>query len=182
MAGLVLVFDLDQTLINTNEYHLDMQLSRHLNKNIIENVLKPAVKNKGKTVSAILLLSNNSNMPYIEKVLDEIDRIVGKKVFDYIMPRNRGNINSIDVDPPKRLEDVKIMLTELRVAFIDKTLGSRVYFFDDNRHEIEHDLMKSHYFLITWPDRLDYTSLKNKITKRILGGKHTRKRSIRLKR
>lgn len=85
MSGLILVFDLDQTLIDSTDMHellyeeakksnlelnADKVVDSRINMTIINNVLAPAVKMRGlgRGVDAIFLLTNNSDRDYVALV------------------------------------------------------------------------------------------------------------------
>ena len=157
MAGLVLVFDLDLTLVETDKIfeivskngtiHSD-ELYHHLNIRLIEDVLKPAVHLKGSTVAAILLLSNNSLEEYVKFICDSISRIIGvTDVFDLIVTRNgTKDVPRSGENPPKRLLDVEAMVKS--IGKDTSNLADRVYFFDDLHHVIEKEIRPGHYCII----------------------------------
>ena len=169
---LVLVFDLDQTLVDSTTIfkmlsttgRIDSnELYNHLNIRLLEEVLKPAVELKGSTVSAILLLSNNSLDDYVKFVCDSINRILGTLVFDLIVTRNGTDAvprAEPKENPPKRLKDVETMLRSIG----NTSDLNQVYFFDDLHHAIEKELEPDHYCLIhnwTTQDSLnDYGPVK----------------------
>jgi len=156
MAGLVLVFDLDQTLVDTDTiFEIDLknatinsdELYNYLNIRLIEDVLKPAVHLKGSTVAAILLLSNNSLEEYVKFVCDSISRIIGTNVFDSTITRNGAkDVARSGENPPKRLLDVENILKS--IGKDTSNLADRIYFFDDLHHIIEKEIRPGHYCLI----------------------------------
>jgi len=199
--GLILVFDMDQTLVDTNSLleiknaanshtyfntfstHIDSlskvhyeNIEKNLNTSLIDGILKPAIeqrKNNG-TVSAILLLTNNSHDMYIKNVLLAINNRLGLlinnklgkvRAFDKVFSRNRGGLNPTGRNPPKRLADVEEMLSRVGKPFLKNTLASRVYFFDDHHeHKIKNEIANDHYFTVKWPsvsheDTTNYTSI-----------------------
>jgi hypothetical protein len=174
-TGLVLVFDLDQTLIDTRTIstitRTDDIIDAALNGKIINGILGPANAFRASypgSIDAILLLTNNGNAAYISKVCKVIARKLGHtgsnfrniqsrenarfkyKVplfFDYIMMRQNIHRQSDN----KSLRDVRIMLNILKVK--DDNLESRTYFFDDQEHGImRSEIGDSHYIKITGPD------------------------------
>jgi len=163
--GLVLVFDLDQTLIDSNGLSLSKnqgkeniwnRIGSHLNTKIINEVLKPALELRvERKVDAIFLLSNNSGKEYVVNVIHYLALILGvDEPFDYVMIRQHSSRPQSD-NPPKRLQDVKFMMdnTVIPIPYSDDTLASRVYFFDDNTaHEIRKELEPDHYIEIQGPD------------------------------
>jgi hypothetical protein len=76
---IVLVFDMDQTLIDTNKDN-NAAMSDHkkipslLNTRLLEEVISPAVRlrNQGRNI-AILVLTNNGDEGYIQAVMSEIN-------------------------------------------------------------------------------------------------------------
>lgn len=174
-TGLVLVFDLDQTLIDTKSIskitRTDDIIKAALNRKIVNGILGPATAFRTSypgSIDAILLLTNNRNAAYISKVCEIISQELGHtgsnfrniqsiensrfkyKVplfFDYIMMRQNIHRQSDD----KSLRDVRIMLNILKVN--DDNLASRTYFFDDQEHGImRSEIGDSHYIKITGPD------------------------------
>lgn len=163
--GLVLVFDLDQTIIDSNGLSLSKnqgkeniwnRIGSHLNTKIINEVLKPALELRvERKVDAIFLLSNNSGKEYVVNVIHYLALILGvDEPFDYVMIRQHSSRPQSD-NPPKRLEDVKFMMdnTVIPIPYSDDTLANRVYFFDDNTsHEIRKEIEPDHYIEIQGPD------------------------------
>lgn len=119
MSGLILVWDLDQTLVGWSETHKYTLNSRAL------SVLKEAFKSKrAGIVSSILVLTNNSD-PSLP--INEIQAEVGDD-FDYIIARN---------DP---LRD-KVTPAVKDIATINRVLGydvdpDKVWLMDDMRHKM----------------------------------------------
>ena len=174
-TGLVLVFDLDQTLIDTKAIskitRTDDVIKAALNRKIVNGILGPATAFRTSypgSIDAILLLTNNRNAAYISKVCEIISQELGhtgsnfrniqsiensrfkNKVplfFDYIMMHQ----NMKRYSDNKSLRDVRIMLNILKVK--DDNLASRTYFFDDQEHGImRSEIGDSHYIKITGPD------------------------------
>ena len=198
MAGLVLVFDLDLTLVDTNKVfeiaskkgiiHSD-ELNDHLNIRLIEDVLKPAVQLKGQTVSAIILLSNNSDDKYVNFICDSLSRMIGvNDAFDSIVSRNGSQIvprGEPKENPPKRLIDVETILKS--IGKDSSNLAGRVYFFDDLHHIIEKELGPGQYcHMHNWlrKDELnDYGPVRKammpplELSPSMKGGKKTRKKN-----
>jgi len=180
---LVLVWDLDQTLIGIG----DRDPSRY-QKYFELNPLKPitmynakaleilytAVKAREKgVVSAILLLTNNPSMPFVEYIAEQLHRFYNKiqtpvtrPIFDciYIGDKIEGTnsyTHGREIQPPfntgtgfmctgnlrKGLEDVKNMLEEIGKP--SDNLENRVFFFDDFPHHLMKDeIPKEHYIVI----------------------------------
>ena len=176
--GLILVWDLDQTLIGWSSDYKYTLNSRAI------SVLKEAFKSKnaGK-VSSIIVLTNNSD-PY--KPLEKIQTEVGD-IFDYIIPRNH----------PLRDEKnpaVKDIATVSRVLQYDVD-PSKVWLMDDMRHKMvdeganwiqiakqDNNPFGSGFFQD--PDMTDYSPLQNAINVyvRHRGGKRKTKRRNQKKR
>jgi hypothetical protein len=113
--GFILVFDLDQTLIDTHKvfsgesdenknfryrtmilnnpslsYHF---LDEYVNHRLITEILKPAAKLRGNGVDGIFLLTNNNSDDYVKAVCRYLANKVGNTdgntfFFDYVMTRN----------------------------------------------------------------------------------------------
>lgn len=166
MTGLILVFDLDQTLIDsTNLLQRKKEgesiwnfIEGYLNMRIIDEVLKPALKlrdtNSG--VDAIFLLSNNNSSDYIINIIRYLSLKLGvDAIFDYVMIRNHPS-RERSLNPPKRLADVEFMVNNMILPFSysDKySLARRIYIFDDNtRHQIRGEIPPDHYIEIQGPD------------------------------
>lgn len=194
MPGLILVFDLDQTLIDTNAL-LQASDSRvnpiHLNRTIIERVLRPAVqlRESKKGVDAIFILSNNSSDSYIKMVMIEIGSILGvSNVFDSFMGRydsyrEGGNLEN----PDKRLKDVDNMLREMYPEVSRENIGNRTYFFDDlPSHKIRQEIPEGHYIVVGGftadsPDTTDYSAITSLLSNAVGGRRRTRKHRIKRK-
>ena len=179
--GIVLVFDLDQTIIDSSDDSLfripdtpdnfralkfKLKSESRVNINIV-NILKRAARLRlsGK-VSAICLLTNNSDPFFVSAVdgllKDEIgyrdpEGAVGRYrnseylkkdpesikmrdnqgyFFDVIMMRHHPSRVQVQ-SPPKRFEDVKTMM-----GYLDKPVHLRdVYFFDDIFHVLDGELI-----------------------------------------
>jgi hypothetical protein len=137
--GWVLVFDMDQT-ITGNYFDVDeAEEELELNPKIVE-VLKIALEDKGKGgVSAIFLLTNNSDTKFINHMEKKLEEAVGKgKIFDYKMDANHPmrthepHFQNIQNGKRKTLADVEYML--LTCAKTTKNLPQRLLFFDDQEH------------------------------------------------
>lgn len=166
MTGLVLVFDLDQTLIDSHTRYNDksQEYRKYLNITLIDTVLRPAVKlrdaNKG--VGCIFLLSNNGSEAYVKRVINELDRYLGlpeeKSAFDTYMYRYDSYREGGEVEnPEKRLKDVEnmlgLVLTSTFEEYSTENLSGRTYFFDDlATHTISKEIPEDHYFVIQGPD------------------------------
>lgn len=154
MEGLILVWDMDQTLIGRNPFELNANALR---------IIKQAATKRSK-VSAIFLLTNNSDNYLINMVTEilteqldlprELDR---ENVFDGIMSAtDPTRIPSMDgVNPQgglKRLEDVMMLMMRKGLPFNQETLKDRVYFFDDlPNHVIRQQIPEDHYIQIVPP-------------------------------
>jgi len=147
--GLILVFDLDETIANTIDPIV-------LNYKILR-ILQNCKSLRGRQVDGIFLLTNNSDPEYISSIDDSIKnmvRSVGKYTggengfpikdyfFDYIMalnhPFRKGFIKSV--------EEIKYMLDVTGVKYVSDTdVLSRTYFFDDQLHVIKKELENAGY-------------------------------------
>jgi hypothetical protein len=169
MAGLVLVWDMDNTI--SGEYSDRITL----NPNAIRILQKAIDAKRTGTVSAIFLLTNNSDMEYIDKVRIELLKRLGlpenspsPTPFEYIMPRQHTN-RPQSFDPPKRLEDVEFMMREVRKKA--GNLKKRTYFFDDiPTHVLRTEIPQDHYIQITPPfiaglaDHTDYSTIERSLS------------------
>jgi len=149
MSGLVLVWDMDNTLVG-NYYDVTDTTSYNIlyfNKNavaVLEDALIAKTQNK---VDAIFMLTNNSDKDFIEYVHNRLKKKVKVPVvFDYIMDRTH-EARPISDNPPKRLEDVAYMMWATGRSTYN--LSNRVFFFDDiPDHHILNEIPRSHYIHI----------------------------------
>lgn len=202
-AGIILVFDLDQTLIDSGALTRESEQGRrrpfpsYLNITLIETVLRPAVQMRGRGVDAILLLTNNSDTEYIVYVLKGLNSVVlgndDTDVFDSFMDRydiDRHDKSNTET-PTKSIEDVKNMLREHLPALSRVNLPQRIYFFDDNTdHVIGGQIPAEHYFKIQSAgnpgftvgnkDTTDYTVITRLLQGKV-GGMRKRKRGKKTK-
>jgi hypothetical protein len=175
--GLVLVFDLDQALIdsrglirekNNGWKDIESYIQKSLNMRIVEEVLRPAVAlrrisqelelSQKPRVAAIILLTNNIVEFYIDCVEYYIARhlgILSESVFDYVMKRDNSMRGFPSFNPPKRLEDVENILKKINKPTVN--LAERTFMFDDcDRHKIKYDLANAgypdHYIQIIGPE------------------------------
>lgn len=158
--GVILVFDLDQTLIDSNEMFISKEniwnrIGANLNMRLINEVLKPALELRAdKKVDAIFLLSNNSSTDYVLNVIRYLSLILGvDELFDYSMIRTHPS-RPKNNNPPKRMIDIKYMMNNaiIPIPYTDD-LASRVYFFDDKtNHVIRKEFEPDHYIEIRGPD------------------------------
>jgi hypothetical protein len=176
-GGLVLVFDLDNTLIDTMDMETmkgDDQIIRDaLNKKIINLVLNPAEIFRSEypgSVDAILLLTNNNDSEYVSRVCKVIAEMIQYRgsnfrsirnaenssisnnyplFFDYIMMRQNKHRNK---PLEKNIGLVKTMLTALKIN--TDNLKERTFFFDDQEHPVmRSELADGHYIKIIGPVR-----------------------------
>jgi hypothetical protein len=175
---IVLVFDMDQTLIDTNKDN-NAAMSDHtkipslLNTRLLEEVISPAVRlrNQGRTI-AILVLTNNGDEDYIKAVMSEINNRISDlhirsnlQVRDNIKNFNqylkegarpvfdayisRNTPSRVGNGPDKRLEDVELMLETARLSYDPAELVLNTYMFDDMLgHVIESQIPPENYFYI----------------------------------
>jgi hypothetical protein len=159
--GLILVFDMDQTILDSSDPSLDDDtISREqisntivesLNKNVVRLLIRASALRLTGEVSAIFLLTNNSSIPFISLVDDILRDITGstgiyKKIpdpddigmpeksyfFDYIMIRQHPRRPQV-YDPPKTLYDILIMMENIGIydETKNKDILKDIYFFDD---------------------------------------------------
>jgi len=158
--GLILVFDLDQTIIDSNAPELFMNLEYPMNKeyqSIIKKNMNPkvvdillkAAKLRGKGVDAICLLTNNSIIDFVAKVdsvlLELSNNNIGKfkKVQgsyksenipgeDFFFDVIMTANNPMRLGLTKSLYDIQTMMLYLKIPVKStEELLSRLYFFDD---------------------------------------------------
>jgi hypothetical protein len=188
--GLILVFDLDQTIVDTQDTFfnkprsmintLKEQIRPFLNENIV-NLLIRASKLRHKQVSAICLLTNNSDIVFISAVdslLRELCNSTGKYrynneddlysyympikdyFFDAIMPRDHSMRSSLT----KSVKDVKVMMDILN----EKIVLDDIYFFDDMPHvmdsEIKNSIKIQPAFVRNIKDLTDYTPILERLS------------------
>ena len=185
MSGLVLVWDMDNTLVG-NYYDVLNRSSDevlYFNRNAVD-VLNQAVKAKARgTVDAIFMLTNNADKDFIEYVNERLKTKLGVPlVFDYIMDRTHETRPPPVDNPPKRLEDVEFMMKAVGKSTYN--LANRVFFFDDiPDHEILAEIPPAHYIHI-FPrfepftqDQTDFKPLLDAISAR--GGRRPRQKRTR---
>ena len=165
--GLVLVFDLDQTLVATNKQikkHLTRKRGYYrevwapkkkpeLNPELIE-VLRIALQQREKGgVYAIFLLTNNSDTVFIQRVISSLEKSLHtRNIFDAILtaeddePRDtpKGHTKNYS---SKSIRDVYRLLNRMEKTddaekrYAKEDLLKRVLFFDDNPdHQIRHEM------------------------------------------
>jgi hypothetical protein len=154
--GLVLVWDIDQTLsgqyFDPNVFTKNPEVNPYdyvfLNPNalkIIEKALK--AKSTGR-VSAIGLFTNNGNEDFISLIKSAIEKIIGiEPIFDFTITANRPN-QTIGKNGQlvKTLAQIQDELPTVN------NLVNRVYFFDDMPdHVIREEIPADHYIQITPP-------------------------------
>ena len=181
MAGLVLVWDMDNTL--SGEYSDRITL----NPNALRILQKAIDAKRTGTVSAIFLLTNNSDLIYIDKVRIELLKRLGlpentpsPAPFNYIMPRQHMNRPQI-FDPPKRLQDVEFMMMQVKKGV--RGLADRVFFFDDiPTHVLRNEIPSDHYIQINPPftagreDHTDYRAIEMSLSPYSGGRKANKKK------
>jgi hypothetical protein len=159
----VLVWDLDQTLVGN---YCDTENPEHpdpiLNKKAI-HTLHLALKAKEQhAVSAILMLTNNSDEGFIsyihQALVDKINEDYHERkdnqittIFDGIRdathPMRTGDATGW---PAKRVEDVRQMLDELGLD--TENLSNRILFFDDiPHHTLANEIPRENYIVIRPP-------------------------------
>jgi len=150
--GLILVFDLDQTLIDTSTFRHEKgrisNIGKYVNLRIIEEVLKPASKLRGNGVDGIFLFTNNTRDVYIKGVCEYLARTIKNTdgnafFFDYIMTPN-DSYNGAEDPYTKSISKIEHILRHKcpysqrerdPVTFKDYSdLAERLFFFDDQEH------------------------------------------------
>jgi hypothetical protein len=204
-GGIILVWDLDKTLVSeyipkkanqTNASYLQNEWDITLNSSALQ-ILKKANELKGEKVSAIFLLTNNSDRLFIQKVIETIEKTLGTSyIFDLVYDALHENrIHQIKNLPKqfamKSMIDVQNMLKDVGYSIsYDKLLenGKRnIFFMDDmNSHEL---VKQSNFIHITPPfnsdeeDKTDYSPLTSvlgmSIKKNLLKGGQRKKRKTR---
>ena len=185
--GLVLVFDLDQTILDSSDDTLfDGSLSlegikelikKNLNMNVVNLLMRASKLRPVGKVTAICLLTNNSSINFVQLVdsvlkgLTKSNGSYGKKAvedgfeageyfFDAIMTRNHSaRPIAASGSPPKRLEDINKMLEPFDLSFGSATMDD-LFFFDD---------LPNHQILQTYKEvgefRENYIQIKPPYTK-----------------
>jgi hypothetical protein len=170
--GLILAFDLDQTLIDSHSLisadnkswkadpaYLGDAIRCTLNYKLIDDVVIPAIETRGNGVDAILLLTNNGDEKFVHKICSVIvwylkvkgmsdKQIKNKFMFDDIMTRNNKERNPAGT---KSMYDIEIMIDRINRRLLpgqkslsNENLLERTYFFDDNpTHVIKVELEKA---------------------------------------
>jgi hypothetical protein len=162
--GLILGFDLDQTLIDSHSLissdnkswkadpaYLGDAIRCTLNYKLIDDVVIPAIETRGNGVDAILLLTNNGDEKFVHKICSVIvwylkvkgisdKQIKNKFMFDDIMTRNN---KERDPAGTKSMYDIEIMIGRINRRLLPgqkplstENLLERTYFFDDNHTHV----------------------------------------------
>ena len=184
--GIILVFDLDQTVIDSisASHSIEGPITQFFNPKIID-ILRKSLCYRGKGVDAILLLTNNSSEEYVRKCDIALSKLLNYKspywnpesfsFFDNYMIRydRRRTINgNNDSWISKKLYDVRIMLDDpIKIKNTSyEDIARRTYFFDDlENHRIVRELayygFQDHYihikpaFSVSTIDVTDYSSV-----------------------
>ena len=173
MSGLVLVWDMDNTLVGNYYDVLDKSSYNilYFNNNAVDVLEQALIARDQRKVDAIFMLTNNADKNFIEYVHNRLKkRLKVPFVFDYIMDRTH-EARPLSDNPPKRLEDVEYMMRAVDLSSYN--LSNRVFFFDDiPDHEIFNEIPPSHYIQI-FPryqpfieDRTNYRALFDAISSR----------------
>jgi len=162
--GIVLVFDLDQTILDSSDpkffdgslrpEEIKELIKKNLNMNIVNILIRASNLRPSGKVSAICLLTNNSSVNFVQlvdSVLKDLTGSVGsygKKAvedgfeageyfFDAIMTRNHiARPTTVTRSPPKRLEDINKMLEPFGLSFGSATMDDLFFFDDFPNHQI----------------------------------------------
>ena len=195
-SDLLLVFDLDETIVNTSEPF-------ELNPTIIDAIIELS-KFRGKYIGSICLLTNNSDkqhIAFIDDILLKITGSTGKYIsdddmpvkpyfFDYIMSRTHP-LRADMKQQTKQFEDIKTMANKTGIQFqSNQDLMSRTLFFDDQPHVLQQEMAtwfggiyKDQYIQIrpgftgknTEPDTTNYEPIFQLLQKNITDEKNPRK-------
>jgi hypothetical protein len=143
-TGLILVWDMDQTIIGNSVDNEKLIF----NPNAID-IIRKAISMRPKKVTAIFLLTNNPADGFINMFHIKLSLFLRTSyVFDGIMTATDGERAE---GIPKRLEDVKTLMDRRSFKY-DETLKDRVYFFDDvPNHQIRGEIPVDNYIQITPP-------------------------------
>jgi len=110
--GLVLVFDMDQTIIDTsslkemNDQNFADEIKKSLNVDLIDKVLRPAAEQrKNRNVDAIVMLTNNSDKifaAWVSKVLADV--LESRSKYEPMYMNQELNVFYTNSKPRKSLE------------------------------------------------------------------------------
>lgn len=146
------------------------------------SILQQATSLRPQKVKAILLLTNNEHLEYLNEVLKQLHATLGiPKVFDRIMERKHP-MREPQGDPTKSLANIKTMLQEAGIEFDESTLATDLFFFDDAEHHVIRDEIGENYIQITPPfrkgvkeDKTDFSRVYNALgTPLASGGRRKR--------
>lgn len=174
--GLVLAFDLDETIVNRRK-------PTQFNESILA-LLKVITPLRGQGVDAVFLLTNNGREDYIKIINNGLARFTdydADTYFDYVMTYNHPMRNE---DHTKSIEDIKFMMNAIGKS--DENLLNRTFFFDDQEHVIQQEMIEGgvadHYIQITpeftgkgEEDETNYEPVYSAIRSIQKGGKRKRK-------
>ena len=166
--GLILVFDLDQTIINTDArgvfpgvYPMTEEyknlLKEQINPKVLDILLR-AAKLRRIGVDAIFLLTNNSNPNYVANIDALLLELSNNSLGQY--KKRKGPFVTEDIpgtdfffdyimtanhpyrrDMTKSAHEIEYMMGYLGMSMSVGDLFSRLYFFDDvSNHEIRREL------------------------------------------
>ena len=161
MSGLILVFDLDQTIIDTDSLVekggvIDVKdIDKYINYSIVDSILRPAIRlRRENVVDGIFLLTNNGSLPYVENVISVLNTLCGNvQVFDGYRTRNHKDRLAPKDDPPKKIQDVIHMALAATPPIDTHSIAERTYVFDDSPfHTIKTEIPNGHYITIVGPD------------------------------
>ena len=159
--GLILAFDLDQTLAHTTDLV-------YFNFNIV-HILNYIVKKalRGSVIDGIFLLTNNDNKDYVKIIDANLNRALKSTgafrggegypednyFFDYIMDYTHSRRHA---NKTKSIADIKFMADVIGIRYNDDNeLLRRTYFFDDLVHDLKGEMIAAglpdHYIQITPP-------------------------------
>jgi len=159
----VLVFDLDDTLSAIKDEDVrrpDAYNKAILNDTMIE-ILRAAVSARERgEVSALLLLTNNDNAPYIDGIVKRLEAFVSAPIFDLIARRS-DKLRTPYPHPNPQIAAMYALKDYATVERMIETIGkptenlkSRILFFDDDPlHVLRTELRPSQYIYMKWVNR-----------------------------
>jgi hypothetical protein len=152
--GWILVFDMDQT-ITGDYFDVKKEPEREIDINpICLDIFRLALENREKgDVSAIFLLTNNSDRLYIRKMHNTLKNYLGfsGEIFDYIMDAKHKLRKALSNHPnhkDKSLQDIHWMcLMTNTLGKNPKELLERIIFFDDQEyHTLVNELRNANLY------------------------------------
>jgi hypothetical protein len=153
--GLVLVWDIDQTLsgqyFDPNVFKKNPAVNPYdyviLNPKALDIIRKALDAKSTGRVSKIGIFTNNGDEEFISLIKSAIENKIGVEfIFDFIITANRA-----DTSVGPNGQQVKSLQQIQEVLPSEKNLGNRVYFFDDMPDHVIRNEIQNHYIQITPP-------------------------------